>query len=107
MFTLTLNDGSTYEVLENSTMTAINYKGTATKVAELMGKFTTENLKNATIVMGDGTFIFSNYIATGGSFTEQDKDGNITATFTTREKTDMEVMQEEIKEMQDALIELA
>ena len=107
MFILTLNDGTVFNVLENSTMTAINFKGLPSEVCEFMGKFTTDNLKNATIVMGDGTFIFSNYIATGGSFTEQDKDANITATFTTREKTDMEVMQEEIKEMQDALIELA
>lgn len=102
MITLTLNNGTSYEVAETSTPSAIVITGNAMVITSALSEITTDNLKNATL----GETVLTNLVATGGTF-KNIENGTVTATFTTREKTDMEVMREEISEVQDALIELA
>lgn len=101
MTILTLNNGTKIEVEETSTTSSIVVKGDLTKIDTALTEITTENLKNADL---NGTTLV-NKVYTGFSGTYED--GLYTVTFALRDKTDMEVMREEISEVQDALIELA
>lgn len=101
MIYLTLNNGTRIEVQETSTPNSIVVQGAITEIDNALSEITTDNLKNADL---NGTTLV-NKVYTGFSGTCED--GLYTVTFALRDKTDMEVMREEISEVQDALIELA
>lgn len=101
MIYLTLNNGTKIEVAETSTPSAIVVQGAITEIDNALSEITTDNLKNADL---NGTTLV-NKVYTG--FTGEREEDVYTVTFNLRDKTDMEVMREEISEVQDALIELA
>lgn len=101
MIYLTLNNGTKIEIAETSTTSAIVVQGAITEVDNALSEITTDNLKNADL---NGTTLV-NKVYTG--FSGSREDGLYTVTFAMRDKSDMEIMREEISEVQDALIELA
>lgn len=99
MIYLTLNNGTKIEVEETSTTSSIVVKGDLAKIDTALTEITTENLKNADL---NGTTLINKvYIGFNGTF-----DGDYTVTFALRDKTDMEVMQENIEDINTAVGEL-
>ena len=104
MKVLKLNDGTEFQVYDESDSYRISMNGNAETTISAMEKITTENLKNATL----GGEALINKIMTGGSFTPPDEaTGEINLVFSLRDKTDMEIVQERLDEQDAALIELA
>ena len=101
MVTLTLNNGTQISVLETSTPNMINVSGDLTTINTAIEAITTDTLKNADL---NGTLI-ANKVYTG--FSGSREEDVFTVSFTLRDKTDMEIMQEQLNDTNDALVELA
>ena len=100
MIYLTLNNGTKIEIEEISTTSSIVVKGNLAKVDTALSEITTDNLKNADL---NGTPLI-NKVYTGFSGTFDGTD--YTVTFALRDKTEMEVMQENIEDLNTAVGEL-
>lgn len=101
MSILTLNDGTTINVLETSNTSQINVSGNLEEVTRAMSEITTDSLKNADLA---GTTLV-NKVYTGFSGT---KDGDTyTVTFNLRDKTDMELLFGKVQDVEDGLAEVA
>ena len=100
---LTFADGSTMWVSDQSTPTDIvAVFGSGEAAGEAWEKFTRENLRRGSL----GDVAFTGLIPTGMSGTV-DGNGNATVHYTAREKTEMEILQEQVTETQEAIAELA
>lgn len=98
MVTLTLNNGTVLPVDETSNTSGIVVKGTLNEVQQALTEITTANLKNANL---NGTKLL-NKVYTG--FNGERNGDQFKITFSMREKTEMELMREEITELQDAIM---
>lgn len=100
MSTLTLNDGTVLPVLETSTTSAITVEGDIDAISTAIGAISTENLKNADLA---GTTL-TNKILSG--FGGNREDAVYTVTFNLRDKTQDEIQNEQIEEVQNALMDI-
>jgi hypothetical protein len=101
MTILTLNDGTTINVLETSNTSQINVSGNLEEVSRAMSEITTDSLKNADLA---GTTLV-NKVYTGFSGS---KDGETyTVSFSMRDKTENEIIMERLDEQDAALVEIA
>lgn len=101
MSILTLNDGTTINVLETSNTSQINVQGNLEEVTRAMSEITTDSLKNADLA---GTTLV-NKVYTGFSGS---KDGETyTVSFGMRDKTNEELLFEKISDVEDGLTEIA
>lgn len=101
MSILTLNDGTTINVLETSNTSQINVSGNLEEVSRAMSEITTDSLKNADLA---GTTLV-NKVYTGFSGT---KDGDTyTVSFGMRDKTEMELLYEKVQDIEGGLTEVA
>ena len=101
MSILTLNDGTTINVMETSNTSQINVSGNLEEVTRAMSEITTDSLKNADLA---GTTL-TNKVYTGFSGT---KEGEVyTVSFGMRDKTENEIIMERLDEQDAALVEIA
>lgn len=101
MSTLTLNDGTTLFVLETSNTSTIYVSGTLSEISTAIEAITTDNLKNADLA---GTTL-TNKIYTG--FSGSRDDDTFTVSFSMRDKTENEIINERLDEQDAALMEIA
>lgn len=103
MKTLTLNNETSFNFTDESTILAlVTVLDTFTEVDEIRDAMTEENLAGATF---DGETV-ENIIPLAIS-ARADADGKVVVNFTNREKTEVEIMKDEITELQAALAEIA
>lgn len=99
MKSLTLADGTVLEFTDTSTVYSLNgVYATYAEVDAIRPKFTRENLATVTFV----DQAYHGLIPVGVS-ASSDMEGNVTAVFSTREMTDLEKIQEEQSEQNDAI----
>lgn len=101
MSILTLNDGTTINVLETSNTSQINVQGNLEEVTRAMSEITTDSLKNADLA---GTTLL-NKVYTG--FSGSKEDDVYTVSFGMRDKTDMELLFEKVQDIEGGLTEVA
>ena len=101
MSILTLNDGTTINVLETSTTSQIIVQGNLEEVTRAMTEITTDSLQNANLA---GTTLV-NKVYTGFSGTKEED--VYTVTFNLRDKTDMELLFGKVQDVEDGLAEVA
>lgn len=101
MTILTLNDGTTINVMETSNTSQINVQGNLNEVTAAIEAISTDTLKNADL---NGTTLI-NKVYTGFSGS---KDGETyTVSFGMRDKTNEELLFEKISDVEDGLTEIA
>ncbi len=101
MTILTLNDGTTINVMETSNTSVINVQGTLNEVTAAIEAISTDTLKNADL---NGTTL-TNKVYTG--FTGEREEEVYTVTFNLRDKTDMELLFGKVQDVEDGLAEVA
>lgn len=101
MSILTLNDGTTINVMETSNTSQINVQGTLNEVTAAIEAISTDTLKNADL---NGTTL-TNKVYTG--FTGEREEDIYTVTFALRDKTDMELLFSKVQDVEDGLAEVA
>ena len=103
MKTLVLSNGVSYEFADDSSITYLRKELTQYgDVDAMLPNMTEENLCGAEF---DGV-VFTNVVPVSCSVSS-DIGGTISAVFTNREKSEMEMMHEEITELQEAVAEIA
>ncbi len=103
MKTLVLSNETSFNFTDESTIFfLVTVLDTFTKVDEIRDAMTEENLAGATF---DGEVV-ENIIPVSCS-ARADADGKVVVNFTNREKTEVEIMKDEITELQTALAEIA
>lgn len=101
MTILTLNDGTTINVMETSNTSVINVQGTLNEVTAAIEAISTDTLKNADL---NGTTL-TNKVYTG--FTGEREEDVYTVSFGMRDKTENEIIMERLDEQDAALVEIA
>lgn len=99
MKSLTLADGTVLQFTDTSTVySLIGVYANYAELDSIRPHFTKENLLTCTF--GDETY---HQLVPVGVSASSDMEGNVTATFSTREMTDLEKIQEEQAEQNDAI----
>lgn len=101
MTILTLNDGTTINVMETSNTSVINVQGNLNEVTAAIEAISTDTLKNADLA---GTTLV-NKVYTG--FSGSKDDDVYTVSFGMRDKTEMELLFGKVQDVEDGLAEVA
>lgn len=101
---LVLTDGSVVECLDGSFENELLIKGTIDKISRAISLITNENLKRAVLAT---TIIISNRVVDNIIATPPDENDEVMLVYKLRDKNDIEILNERIKEQDEALMELA
>lgn len=101
---LTFANGNTVEVTDISTITGLNIEAISySQLDAILANFTPENMKRVTL----GETVYTGIIPQNVTINHNFGETKITAYVVCREKTNEEIMSEQITELQEAVVEIA